>query len=69
MDMKVNPALSWQKQHSKKDIFPNKFELGLKKILVKCFIWIRACMVMKLLHSGKQNVNIWEVSKCDVGRR
>lgn len=38
---------------TKKDFFPNKFELGLKTILVKCFIWVKACMVLKIVHYGK----------------
>jgi hypothetical protein len=38
--VKLNPGLPWQKQHSTRRVFfTSKFDLNLRKKLVKCYIW------------------------------
>jgi len=38
--VKLNPGLPWQRQHStRRRLFTSKFDLNLRKKLVKCYIW------------------------------
>jgi hypothetical protein len=40
VNVKLNPELSWQKQHSTGGrLFTSKLDLNLRKKLVNCYIW------------------------------
>jgi len=40
VNMKLNPGLPWQRQHStRRRLFTSKFDLNLRKKLVKCYVW------------------------------
>jgi hypothetical protein len=47
--------------------FISKLELNIRKTLIKCYIWSRVFMVLKLGHFGKQIRNAWKVLKCGAG--
>jgi hypothetical protein len=50
---KSNPGQPWQNDFNKKKIyFTSKFELILRKKLIKGYIWSTACTVLKLGHFG-----------------
>jgi hypothetical protein len=53
--------------NKKKNIFTSKFDLHLRKKLVKCYIWSIALYGTEKWHLGKQIRNTWEVLKCGAG--
>jgi hypothetical protein len=50
---------------NKKTLFTSKFDLNLRKKLVKCYFGAQHCMALKIGHFGKYTLNTREVLKCD----
>jgi len=73
--VKLNPGLSWQKLHSarRRLLFTSKFDLNLRKKLIKCYIWSMAFYgaetwtLLKVGRFGQQIRNTWKVSKYGTG--
>jgi hypothetical protein len=57
VQVKLNPELLWQKQHStRRRLFTSKLDLNLRKRLVKCYIWSIALY-------GAEMWTLWKVDQ------
>jgi hypothetical protein len=53
--------------NKKRSLFTSTLDLELRKKLVKCYIWSKLYMVLKLGHFGQYIRNICKVLKCGAG--
>jgi hypothetical protein len=52
--------------NTKKALFTSKLDFNLRKKLLRCYIWSKLFMVLKLEQIGKIR-NAWKVMKCGAG--
>jgi hypothetical protein len=52
-EIKSRTAMAKAAVSKQNNLFTSKLDSNLRKKLVKCYIWIRALMVLKLGHFGK----------------
>jgi len=53
--------------NKKKTLFTSKFDLNLRKKLIKCYIFSMALYGAETGRFGQQIRNIWNVLKCGAG--